>query len=77
MHTQTGVQNHVSSFKSEKSYYPVIPFSWAVQKVLQGDYRTVGKRNAENQLEIYLCMPSGLPIAIVDFPVARSEVTHG
>ena len=53
---------------------PVVSFDRAVQKVLHGKYRTVGKRNAENQLEIFLCTPSGRPLAIVDFEGETLEV---
>ena len=49
------------------STFPIISFPVARQKIIHGDFRTVGKRNAENQLEIFLCTPSGRHIAIVDF----------
>ena len=56
------------------SHYPVISYPAALQKVLHGKFRTLGKRNADNELEIFLCTPSGLPLAIVDFEIAGSEV---
>ena len=55
---------------------PVVSCDHAVRKVRHGKYRTVGKRNPENHLEIFLCTSSGKPVAIVDFPVERSEVSE-
>ena len=56
--------------------FPLISFERAVRKVRNGNYRTIGKRGEQNELEIFLCLPSGKPVAIVDFPVARSEVSE-
>ena len=57
-----------------KPQYPVISFDAAVEKVRKGDCRTVGKRNAEKGIDVFLCTPTGLLLARVDFEARGSEV---
>jgi len=47
--------------------YPHISLSKAREKVITGDFKTIGMRHADAELEIFLCTPKGLPVAIVDF----------
>lgn len=49
------------------SNLPVINISLACKKVLNRNCRTIGLRNAENEIDVLLIAPSGQPIAIVDF----------
>lgn len=53
---------------------PHISFRKAQQKVLKG-YKTIGTRPVRGaELEIFLCTPTGLPVAIVDFDETDGEV---
>ena len=54
------------------SRYPVVSEKRAIKRILRHDCHTVGKKNeATEAIDIFLCLPSGVPIAIVDL---RSEV---
>ena len=59
------------------STFPVISFSSALLKVAHENYRTLGKRNADDKLDVFLCLPDGTPLAIVDLEGSRSEVRNG
>ena len=59
--------DRITGTLQRKPQYPVISFQRAVEKVLKGDYRTVGKRNSEKGFDVFLCTSTGHPLAIVDF----------
>ena len=60
------------------STFPIISFECALRKVKHGNqYRTLGKRNANNEIDVFLCLTNGTPLAIVDFGESWAEVRHG
>ena len=59
---------------SERCNFPVVPVSLAFKAVRNRNFRTIGLRNADDEIEVYLCSPDGTHIARVDFEEWRSEV---
>ena len=56
------------------SNFPIISFGRAVLKVKHGNYRTLSKRNVNNEMNVFLCLPDGTPLAIIDLEDTRGEV---